>query len=144
MLERLGHLRREPDGTGQVERPLLGDEIAEVRAIDELEDDVMPAGIGAHRIHPADVLMVEPGSELGLVLETAEHVDIGRLLAGEHLDGHDPVERRVQRPEHRPHPPTTDEALEHIGPEGMPLERGRFPPSTWRRSGVPGSRRRSR
>ena len=122
MLEGLRHLGREQQGTRHVERALVMDHVAEIRPLDELKNDEVPAGIGADRMDPPDVLMIEPGSELRLVLEATEHVDIRRMLAGEHLHRHDTIEGRVDGPEHRSHPPATDELFEEIGAEGVPLE----------------------
>ena len=123
MFEGLCHLGREQQGTRPVERALVMDHVAEIRPLDELKNNEVPAGIGAHRMDPPDVLMIEPGSELRLVLEATQHVDIGRMLAGEHLHRNDTIEGRVDGPEHRPHPPATDELFEEIGAEGVPLKR---------------------
>ena len=43
VFECVGHLDRDVDRAGKVERPFLHDDVAEVRAFDEFEDDVVPA-----------------------------------------------------------------------------------------------------
>ena len=77
VLECVGEFQGDADRPRDVERPLLTDEVAQVSSLDELEDDVVPAFVAAHRVHAADVLVVEPGRRLGLVAEPAQHLGVG-------------------------------------------------------------------
>ena len=122
MLERIGHLRGELDRQRHLQRPMGGDKLAEVGPFDELEDDEMPALLRTHRVDAADVLVVEPGRRLGLIPKPTEQFRVGRLLLRKHLDGHDPIECGVDRPEHRPHSPAPHEPLQGVGAQTLPLE----------------------
>ena len=67
--------------------------------------------------------MVEPCCRLRFILEALEHLFVSRLLAGEHLHGHNAVEGGVERAKHSPHPATADKLLQLIGPKPLALQR---------------------
>jgi len=117
MLQRIGHLDRHVDRPGHVERPPLADEIPKVRALDELEHDEVPAVLRAHRMHAADVFVVESGRRLGLVAKPPEHLLVGRLLSRQDFYGDDAIEGGVVGAKHGPHPAPAHEALELVGSE---------------------------
>ena len=80
MLECVGYLDRDVDRAGQVERPLVRDDIAEVRALDVFEDDVVPAVVRSDRMHAADIFVVEAGGRLGFVAKPLQHFVVVGLL----------------------------------------------------------------
>ncbi len=47
----------------------------------------------------------------------------GRQLGGQHLDRHEPVQRRVEPLEHDAHSPTPDHAADLAGPKGSEARR---------------------
>ena len=122
MLQRVSHLDRDVDRPGEVEWPLLADEVAEVCPLDELEDDVVPAVLAANRVDAADILVVETGRRLGLVAEPLQHLLVVGLATGKDLDGNGAVKRRVERTEDGPHAAATDELVKPVGTEHRALE----------------------
>ena len=65
----LGHLQRVTDGLGQGQRAAAVNQVANVDPLDELEDDVMQPAVFADIVDAGDVLVVQAGGRLGLVLE---------------------------------------------------------------------------
>ena len=122
MLECVGHLDRHIDRAGHVEGPFVRDHIAEVGALDEFEDDVVPAVVGTDRVHAADIFVVEAGGRLGFVAKPLKHVLVVRLLPRQHLDGDDSVEGGVEGAEDGAHAAAADELVEPVGAEEVPLE----------------------
>ena len=122
MLEGISHLDRHVDRAGQVERSRFRHDVAEIHPLDEFEDDEMPPVFRTDGMHPADVLVIETGCRLGLVLEPPQHLLITRLVPRKHLDSDDAVERRVERPEHGPHAAATDKLFQLVGTEPRSLE----------------------
>ena len=82
MGQRLGNLQGIADRLGQRQRPFLLDQATHVHAFDKLENNEMQSPVFAHEERPGDVIVIEPGSRLGLVLETLQRVRIGRLFGG--------------------------------------------------------------
>ena len=61
------------------QRSVLLNHVAKVRALDELEDDEIPAVILADVVDAGDVGVIEPGGILGLVAEAANGLFIGAI-----------------------------------------------------------------
>ena len=122
VLERVGQLNCHVERTAHVERPLRPHEVAQIRALDELEDDEVPAVFRADRMHTADVFVVEPGRRLRLVAKPPQHLLVGRLLPREDLHRHHAIEGGVERPENGTHPAAAHELLELIGPQAAAFE----------------------
>ena len=122
MFECVGYLDRDVDRAGQIERPFLDDDIAEVRAFDVFEDDVVPAVVGTDRVDAADIFVVEAGGRLGFVSKPLEHLLVVRLLPRQHLDGDNSVEGGVEGAEDGAHTAAADELVEPVGAEEVALE----------------------
>ncbi len=81
VLQGLGDLVGVAEGFFQRQRSARLDEVANVDAVDVLEDDVVDAAIFADVVHAGDVVVVEPGGRLGLVAKAAQRLFVGRLVA---------------------------------------------------------------
>ena len=68
----------------------------------------MQAAVLAQVVRPRDVVVIEPGRRLGLVLEPLQGVGVGRLFGRENLQRHGSPQLRVQRAEDAAHPAATD------------------------------------
>ena len=87
------------------------DQIAKVDAFDELENDEVQALILAHVVHAGDVVVVQPGGALGLVLKSPQGLRI-RAVPRQHLDRDRPPQPQVRAAEHRTHSAAADELLQ--------------------------------
>ena len=105
MGQRLGRLQRVADRFGQGQGPLGFHQLANVYSRDELEDDVVQAAVLAHVVDPGDVVVIEPGRRLGLVLEAQQRIAVGRLVGGEDFQGHGPRQPGIEGAEDAAHPP---------------------------------------
>ncbi len=103
--QRLRGLQRVADRFGQGQGPLGFHQLANVYSRDELEDDVVQAAVLAHVVDAGDVVVIEPGRRLGLVLEAQQRIAVGRLVRGEDLQGHRPRQAGIEGAEHAAHPP---------------------------------------
>ena len=139
MLQSVGHLHGDIHRAGHVERPFRADHVPQVGALDELEDDEVPAVLAADGVDAADVLVVEAGGRLGLVAEPLEHLLVVGLSPGEHLHGDGAMERGVEGAEDRPHATAAHELIEAVGPKHRPLE---HPSDLAGRGGTAGDRAR--
>ena len=70
----LGRLQHVTDRFRQRQRPLRLHHLPHVHPLDKLENDEVQPVVLAHVVHPGDVLVVEPGGRLGLVLKPQEGV----------------------------------------------------------------------
>ena len=65
----------------------------------------MQPAVFADEERPGDVIVIEPGGRLGLVLETLQGIRIGRLFGGKDFQGHRSAQMGVDGAEDTPHPP---------------------------------------
>ncbi len=86
MSQRLGDLQRVAERVAECERSLSFDEIADVHAADELEDDEVQPLVFADVIHARYVLMIQSGCRLRFYMETAARLVISPLGRGEYLE----------------------------------------------------------
>ena len=97
VLESQGRLPDDFAGIGDRQRAAGADQSRQVDPIDELGDEEVLAVhlVGVHRLD--DVGVVEPTDRLHLPLETSHGLRVAQPPGGQHLDGHQPFEPRVDR-----------------------------------------------
>ncbi len=102
-VERLGCLADEVDGTRGVERPLLPQHLAQVRALDVFHHQVEPARVLTGSERRNDVRVIETRRQLGFAQEALpEALVLGDLVA-EQLQRRPTTVPRVLGEEHRAH-----------------------------------------
>ena len=86
LVQAIEHLREDLHGGGGRQRPFL-EALLERLTLDELhrEEELALGGLSEVE-HADDVRVLEPGDELGLALEAAPHVGVGREGAPEQLE----------------------------------------------------------
>ena len=103
---------RAPRATGSA--ALAHDELLQVLAADELEDDVLPAVLLAPVDHGDDVRVRELRDRARLTTEPLDLVRVVRVALVEHLDGHVALEHAVVGPVDARHAPAPEDALESV------------------------------
>ncbi len=114
--------KRVADRLDHRQRAFALDQIAQVFAFDELEDDVVQTPVETDVIHAGDVVVVEPGRALGFVAEPPQGFFFVGLKAREHFHRDFAVQGRIQGPKNGPHAAAADELLQHELPEAFSLE----------------------
>ena len=79
--QRVGDLQRVAERVGQRQRAVRVHQIADVRAFDVFEDDVVQAAVFADVVDAGDVRMIEPGGTAGFGLEAAMRLGVARRAA---------------------------------------------------------------
>ncbi len=77
-------------------------------AVDELHGVIMDAALAADAIDGDDVLMVQMGGRLGLVLEALDLLGVQGGRQRQHLEGNAPAQRKLLRLVHDPHAASAD------------------------------------
>ena len=121
MNDAVGVGRRQPGGglhadaqdVGQLERALLVDAFLQRLAGDVLHHQVRQAVGLVHGMDGDDVIVRDGGGGLGLAQEAFAGDAAGGQLRGQHLDGHDAMQRRIERFEHHAHAAAAD-LLQHF------------------------------
>ena len=98
-----GDLQREVDRLADRERTVALDPLADRRAFDVLEGDVVIPIVVADRVDPGDILVVESGRGAALLIESLDNLRIARLLGRKDLQGDVAIEPR-RRARGRPRP----------------------------------------
>ncbi len=117
-LEPLGDLGGEPDGPGQVERPVSLDHLAQDAALQPLHDDEQGAVFRLVEVvdqgDPGIAPLVQTRHELGLLLEARLEAVVAGEIAAEDLQGDLPADAELLGQVHGAHPATTQLALDAI------------------------------
>ncbi len=108
MLQAGGDLQDVTDRLAHRQPASASSEDAQVVALDKLEgDEVQPLVLAAEE-DPRDVLVVEPGGGLRLLVEAAHVLRVGRHLRRQDLQRDLAFELHVARPQHRRHAADAD------------------------------------
>ncbi len=119
MLKCIGKLRGVIDGIINRKDTTPGDQIANVRPLDVLEDDVVPIAMAAGIEDTSDTRMIELGSTLRLVSETPLQIGIVADKR-DHLDRNRSVQLLILGAKHRPHSSSTNQLLEQKVIQSLP------------------------
>ena len=112
--EPAGYLVRDFERVAQVQPAFANDELLQVLAVDELEDDVLPAVLLATIDHRHDVRMLELRDGTRLVLEPLDEVLVLVVLLVENLQGDVALEQRVMGLVDGRHPALSDDLLQLV------------------------------
>ena len=104
VLEGLGHLRDDPRGQLHAQGAVAADQLAEVGAGHELDDQVIDVAVLAVVQGADQVAMIELGQGLDLAGEIGDGLGRG-LVAGQDLDGHGAAQRECSALKTCPMPP---------------------------------------
>ena len=96
--EPLADLDREVERTPHRQRPLPGDELLQVLAVDVLEHDVLPAAVLAAVDHRDDVRVRELRHRPRLAAEALDRLRVCAVVLVQELQRHVPLEQRVAGP----------------------------------------------
>ena len=119
-VERLRHLVDDRGSPAGLEPALLGEDLAQVDAIDEAHGDEQRAVSLAHGVDGDHVWMLDLSSDRGLALEARAELRVVGILGRDHLERDDPVRKPLARAVHHAHAAATRDRLDHETPQLAP------------------------
>ena len=112
--ERVGGRKRELDGPPHRQGAGTGEQLLQVLALDEFEDDELTAVVVAAVDHRDDVRMRELRDGARLAAEALDVLLVGEEMGVEHLQRHVALEQAVVRLVHARHAAPADELVELV------------------------------
>ncbi len=108
---------QQPDRALRRQRPLAGDQPAQVAALDQAHRDDQLAVLLAGVVDGDDAGVVEAGGEPRLAQEALAEALLVDQLAGDHLQRHGTVERQLRRPVDDAHAAAGDQRVDAVAGE---------------------------